>query len=47
MQIRDAGHGLMYQYPQLFDKAVTMFLNSNNLKRSIDGGIISSNKITR
>jgi pimeloyl-ACP methyl ester carboxylesterase len=47
IQIRDAGHGLMYQYPKLFDKAVMMFLNSNNLKRSIDNGSISSIAITR
>jgi pimeloyl-ACP methyl ester carboxylesterase len=47
MQIRDAGHGLMYQYPQLFDKAVMMFLNSNDLKRSIDNGSISSTAIPR
>ena len=38
VQIRNAGHGLMYQYPHLFDKAVMMFLNESNLNRSIVNG---------
>ena len=27
VQIRDAGHGLMYQYPEAFTKVVATFLN--------------------
>jgi pimeloyl-ACP methyl ester carboxylesterase len=39
IQIRDAGHGLMYQYPQLFDNVVMMFLdNSNSNKKSSNLG---------
>lgn len=47
IQIRDAGHGLMYQYPQLFDKTVMMFLNSNNLDKSIGNGSSSSSNISK
>jgi pimeloyl-ACP methyl ester carboxylesterase len=27
VQIRDAGHGLMYQYPETFTKVIATFLN--------------------
>jgi pimeloyl-ACP methyl ester carboxylesterase len=29
IQIRDAGHGLMYQYPGQFSKIVETFLENN------------------
>lgn len=31
LQIKDSGHGLMYQYPQIFDNAVTMFIKDDEL----------------
>jgi pimeloyl-ACP methyl ester carboxylesterase len=30
VQIRDAGHGLMYQYPDKFNKDVMTFLENNS-----------------
>ncbi|VFJ15175.1 alpha/beta fold hydrolase [Candidatus Nitrosocosmicus franklandus] len=34
MKIKDAGHGLMYQYPEIFNKAVLSFLNIQELQSS-------------
>jgi pimeloyl-ACP methyl ester carboxylesterase len=30
VQIRDAGHGLMYQYPSEFNRAIITFLEDNH-----------------
>lgn len=34
IQIRDAGHGLMDQYPQIFNKIIITFLNIHDIERS-------------
>lgn len=33
IQIKDAGHGLMYQYPEIFNEAVLSFLSINDMQR--------------
>lgn len=44
VQIKDAGHGLMYQYPEIFNQAVLGFLNIQDLQ---DGNSSSDGIITR
>ncbi len=41
IQIRDAGHGLMYQYPEIFDNVVMTFLNINDVERSNSNSTIT------
>jgi pimeloyl-ACP methyl ester carboxylesterase len=35
VQIRDAGHGLMYQYPSEFNRALITFLEDNHEHNSL------------
>ena len=42
IQIKDAGHGLMYQYPEIFNEAVLSFLSIQDIQRGN-----SSNTTTR
>jgi pimeloyl-ACP methyl ester carboxylesterase len=46
MQIKDAGHGLMYQYPEIFNEAVLSFLSIQDIQKG-NSSSNNSNTATR